>query len=117
MPDTRTVAQRARGIRQDALREWLANQGLHSQAVELIGKIPDAADALALAKLDKQITHLLKLSNKYIPDLKSVEIDATVNDLRDARELSDAQLAHIASGSGNGTAEAQSSAEEPPSFH
>ena len=73
MADTRTIAQRQRGIRQDALREWLAQQGLHSQAVELISKIPEAQDAFALNKLDTQIKHLIKLSNKYIPDLKSIE--------------------------------------------
>lgn len=80
MADTRTIVQRQRGARQDALREWLANQGLHSQAVELISQIPDARDAFGLQKLDTQIKHLIKLSNKYIPDLKSVEatVDAEV---------------------------------------
>ena len=73
----RSSAQLDRLKRQENLREWLANQGLVAQAVELIERIDSAGDKFELDKLDAKLKHMTKLINKYLPDTK--EVNATVD--------------------------------------
>lgn len=90
----RTRAQENRKIRQDALREQLANQGHLQHVVENLRKIEelklDTSDESkeGLAKRRNQLQahnfeinklkivneQRLKLINKYLPDLKSTEL-------------------------------------------
>ncbi len=67
-----------KAIRQEALREQLANKGLLQKVIE---------DAEKIANLDEELDHLevtrlkaaadlrLKVINKYLPDLKSAELE------------------------------------------
>lgn len=53
---------------------------------------------------------------KCLPDLKAIEHSGTVTN-RHVSDLSDAELAAIATGRGEGVADAQGSATEPPAVH
>jgi len=69
-------AQENKRIRQEALREQLANKGLLQQAIENISKIQDLNNELESSDIHrlKTATELqLKLVNKYLPDVKAVE--------------------------------------------
>lgn len=63
-----------------------------------------------------QVTAALGLLKKTIPDLSAVEHSGEVN-MRDVRELSDAELVLIASGGGTGASDPAYSEEEPPRLH
>lgn len=73
-----TRAAQNKKIRQEALREQLSSQKHVEHVIELLGKIQkpvpfETEDMLARYKL--VIDTKLKLINKYLPDLKSQEID------------------------------------------
>lgn len=73
----KTRAQINRGIRQEALREQLCQQGHVQHVVDLTNKLADLDSALdnnEVNRLKIVIDTKLKLMNKYIPDLKSTEI-------------------------------------------
>lgn len=77
MPDTRTTAQKNRSIRQEALREQLANQGHLQYISENIAKLEDAdteLDATQVQRLKYATEARIKLLGKYLPDLKSTEL-------------------------------------------
>ena len=63
-----------------------------------------------------QVTSALGLLRKTLPDLQSVELNAQVTHT-DARELSDAELANIASTSSAGTSKQKGSAKVSNSVH
>jgi hypothetical protein len=72
-------AQTQKRIRQDALREYLAERGSVQHLFDLIEKIeglePDHPNFdKDLAKYDKAISQRQKLLGKYMPDLKASEI-------------------------------------------
>ena len=73
----KSIAQQNRQVRQAALREQLEKQG-HLQHVivllEKIEKLEDELNATELQRLKLVIDTKLKLMNKYIPDLKAVEM-------------------------------------------
>ena len=75
MKDSRTRSQRNRAIRQDALREQLSSQKLVEHVVELVQKIKDADDPLDVSKYKAAAEINLKLINKFLPDLKSTELN------------------------------------------
>lgn len=75
----RTRAQENRAIRQDALREQLANKGLMQHVLELSNKINelDPSDDTSEFNMRKYKTTAelqLKLVAKYLPDLRSTEL-------------------------------------------
>ncbi|MEE9581028.1 MAG: hypothetical protein V3V74_06925 [Nitrosomonadaceae bacterium] len=82
--DTRTVKQRNKAVRQEAIREQLAAYGHHTQAVNIIEKLADVdgdkdknnimLDNTHIQRLGKALDGHLKLLGKYCPDLKSVEL-------------------------------------------
>ena len=75
--DTATAKNRNRRIRQEALREQLANQGHVQHVVEILDKVKDESqeiDASMLARYKLVVDTKLKLMNKYIGDVKSVEL-------------------------------------------
>lgn len=73
-----TRAQQNRKIRQDALREQLANQKLVEKVIDSINELDELTsdqegkDRATIIKTG--IDARLKLINKYLPDLKSTEI-------------------------------------------
>ena len=75
MKDSRTRSQRNRAIRQDATREQLAAKGLIQHVLELVKKINDATEPLEIAKYKAAAEIQLKLINKFLPDLKSTELN------------------------------------------
>ena len=72
-----TRAEENRRIRQEAVREKLANQGLIQHVTELARKIENSTDSLEVQKYRASADIQLKLINKYLPDLKSTEVEQT----------------------------------------
>ena len=76
-------ANENRRIRQEALREYLEQRGLLQHVFDLAKKLEDLdqeLDAVKVQRLGKVIDTQMKLINKYLPDLKSSEIDLNVNE-------------------------------------
>ena len=75
-------AEANKAIRQEALREKLANSGLVQHVLENSSKIQDLDNPLEPADVNrlKVASELqLKLINKYLPDVKQVELEANMN--------------------------------------
>jgi hypothetical protein len=75
--DTRTRAQKNRDIRKDAMREQLKNQKLVEKVVEIAGKLKEEymiLEATQIQSLKASADLNIKLINKYLPDLKAVEL-------------------------------------------
>ena len=73
----RTRAQENRAIRQEALREQLAEQGHVQHVVEIAGllsQLDNDLDQLAVSRLKAAADIKMKLIGKYIGDVKAVEI-------------------------------------------
>ena len=73
----RTRAQENRAIRQEALREQLAEQGHVQHVVEIAGQLcqlDNDLDQLAVSRLKAAADIKMKLISKYIGDVKAVEI-------------------------------------------
>jgi hypothetical protein len=70
----RSRADENRKIRQEALREQLANQGHVQHAVDLIDKIESAEDSFEVQKYKAAFDSRMRLVAKYVPDLKASEI-------------------------------------------
>lgn len=100
--DGLSSADRNRRVRQEALRDLLANKGLAQQVLEISEKLQDLdeeLDANKVARLKAAADLKLKLVNKYLPDLKSTEITGDPDSPLHfkASRLSDDELAAIAS--------------------
>jgi len=85
-------AQANKRIRQEALREQLRSQGHLQHLVDLIEKVEDfkkhRLDANKIARLRLAMENRRYLINKYLPDLKAIEISGSL----DIREMTDEQL-------------------------
>ena len=80
--DTATVAAKNKRIRQEALREQLAGKGLAQQVLVTAKKLHDEhlnLEASQIQALKASAELRLKLVNKYLPDLKAVEIEGNVS--------------------------------------
>lgn len=76
----KTNAQKQKGIRQDALRQWLSEKCTAQHLVNNIHKIEELDPESEtftneLSKLKTANEQRLKVMNKYIPDLKQAEVD------------------------------------------
>lgn len=72
-----TRANKNRKIRQDALREQLANKGLAQQVIEIAEKLNQQYTSLEpthISALKASADLKMKLISKYLPDLKQQEI-------------------------------------------
>jgi hypothetical protein len=72
-----TAANKNRRIRQDALREQLANQGHVQHVIDITDKLSELDNELDSGKVQRLKAAAdikLKLINKYLPDLKATEI-------------------------------------------
>ena len=77
MRDSATAKDRNRRIRQDALREQLAAGGHVQHIVEIAQKLSNEhieLDPTMVSRLKAAADIKCKLINKYLPDLKAVEI-------------------------------------------
>lgn len=75
--DTATAKNKNRRIRQEALREQLANQGHLQHVTEILDRLQDEAQEIEPAMVNRYKTVVdakIKLMSKYIPDLKSTEL-------------------------------------------
>jgi|JI10StandDraft_1071094.scaffolds.fasta_scaffold1098019_2 hypothetical protein len=73
----RTQADHNRAIRKDALREQLANGKHLEHVIDMANKIADHDELIEsdmLARYKIAIDTKLRLINKYLPDVKAVEI-------------------------------------------
>ena len=85
-----TVAAKNRKIRQEALRELLSNKGLAQQVIEISEKLEKHYTELESSHIQalKASAELkLRLVNKYLPDLKAMELsndpDSPVGNMTD----------------------------------
>lgn len=79
--DHRTTMTRQRQERQEALREYLSERGKVNYIFDNIEKLESQGGSMETSELtaiSKATDLRVKLLNKYLPDLKSVEIDADV---------------------------------------
>lgn len=77
--------------RQEALREYLQGRGHDQQAIELINKLVDLEtdlDSTKVQRLNIAINSHFKFLNKYLPDLKAVEVSGGLS----IAEMTDEQL-------------------------
>lgn len=72
-------AQENRRIRQEALREQLAEQGHVQHVVENIAKLEDFNTDIDVHRLKAAIDARMKLIAKYLPDLKQTEIEGNLS--------------------------------------
>ena len=89
MAETRTSnqsgmsrANRNKAVRQEALREQLANGGHLQHIIDISKQLSDLdaeLEATNITRLKYAADIKLKLLNKYLPDLKAVEIQAEVD--------------------------------------
>lgn len=75
----KTRAQENRAIRQEALREWLSEKCTAQHLIDNLNKIEqlDPADETFRNQLDKHKVaneQRLKIMNKYLPDVRTVEL-------------------------------------------
>ena len=70
-------AHKNRAVRQEALREQLANQGHLQHIIDLLAEIENLdkeLDANQINRLKIVVDTKLSLLKKYLPDLKAVEV-------------------------------------------
>lgn len=82
--DTRTEAQKQRALKQDELRRLLSERCRIQHVIENIEKIEDVSgkndpnnatmEAAEVNRLVKANEQRIRLLNKYLPDLKSIEL-------------------------------------------
>lgn len=78
-----TVAASNKKKRQEALRDYLSNRGLVEHVIDIAEKLADLDNDIPPEKVTR-MKHAadinLKLVNKYLPDLKSTELTADVDE-------------------------------------
>lgn len=99
MKDTATSKDRNRRIRQEALREQLAAGGHVQHIVEIAQKLSNehiALDPTMVSRLKAAADIKCKLINKYLPDLKAVEVTG-----EDGEPINTVQTIRIIAGDGS----------------
>ena len=77
-----TNGQKNKKIRQEALREQLAAQGHVQHVIDIADKLQEPLEELNkddITRLKAAADIKLKLINKYLPDLKAIEIEGEVD--------------------------------------
>lgn len=78
----KTRAQENREIRQEAIRTQLANQGHIQHVIEIaekLNKLKDDLTQVEVTRLRAAAEIKLKLIDKYLPSLKSIELDGNLS--------------------------------------
>jgi len=77
----KTVKQTAREVRREELIIFLKERGKLNYVFDIITKLEDPTyemDALQIQRLRAALDTRVKLLGKYLPDMKAVEMQATV---------------------------------------
>jgi len=77
----KTIKQSAREIRREELIVFLKERGKLSYVFDIINKLEDPQyemDALQIQRLRAALDTRVKLLAKYLPDMKAIEMQATV---------------------------------------
>lgn len=101
MADKANRAARNRRVRQQALRDQLANQGHIQHVIDIVQEINDEdkpLDQLMIQRKKIVIDTKLKLINKYLPDVKVEEFVDETETQKDINSLSDEELQAIIDG-------------------
>ena len=80
--DTATTKAKNKRIRQEAMREQLAAKGLERYVIDISKKLQEDAATLTTSEVQalKASAELrMKLVNKYLPDLKAVEVEGNIS--------------------------------------
>lgn len=67
-------AHKNRKVRQEALREQMAEQCRLQHIIDLLRKVEESESTLEVQKYKASLDIRLKLLGKYLPDLKAMEI-------------------------------------------
>lgn len=82
MPSSSVVKSKNRAVRQEALREQLQQQGHLQHVVDILNKLSDETNLVSEDMIERYkivLPNKLKLISKYIPDLKSVEVEGNIS--------------------------------------
>ena len=82
--DTATARDKNRRIRKEALREQLQAQGHVQHVFDIAKKLQDeyiSLESSQISALKSAADIKLKLINKYLPDLKAVEVEGNVSNM------------------------------------
>lgn len=91
----KTRAQKNREIRQEATREKLKNLGLVQHVVDISKKLGDPAlelNSVQVSALKASADIQLKLIDKYLPSLQSIESTIEDNRSKPVEKLTEAEL-------------------------
>lgn len=80
--DTATVAAKNKRIRQEAMREQLSAKGLERHVIDIANKLHDdgaSMESQEIQALKASAELRLKLINKYLPDLKAMELQGSID--------------------------------------
>ncbi len=114
-PNKTTHAARRREESRDGLRVKLRGAQYIRRLHEIANKA-ESADKDSVPGLKLKAEVYFKLLNKILPDLRAMEHSGEIN-LARAEELTDEQLASIATGSSAGASEPQDSEPGPSEVH
>lgn len=92
-------AERNREVRVKALRDQLSAQGHVQHVIDIIDKLTDldkGLDQIEVARLKVAMDGKFKLIGKYMPDLKSIEIQTTVTNKTDFENKDQRELIQLA---------------------
>ena len=90
---TKTRAQKNREIRQEALREQLSNKGLVQHVIEISKKLAKAdVDQTRVQALKASADISLKLIDKYLPNLQTVDSNINYTSEKPVEQLDETEL-------------------------
>lgn len=80
--DTANNAAKNKRVRQQALRDQLQAQGHVQHVVDILAKLTDEAQEITSDMMERYkvvLPNKLKLINKYVPDVKAIEIEGNIS--------------------------------------
>lgn len=105
MADKRNTQTRQRQVRQEALRDFLANQKHIEHVERIIKKLLDMGEdmtRLEVKRYEVALNSKFKLINKYLPDLRSTEVVHESAGELDRRDLEQSLLKLVRTGVARG---------------
>jgi hypothetical protein len=92
----KTRAHKNREIRQDAMREQLSTYGLVQQVIDISGKLAEPeVDQTRVQALKASADIKLKLIDKYIPNLQTVDSNINYSGDKPVAQMSEDELDNV----------------------